>query len=100
MDIKASVYMVRSGQGRMYLIEPHITVVNGPNSFLNCFFKCPANAHYFSHTLHARTQGSRYPSKLLQIPSWDFNYHIIQTGLKTCTSEFGDFVLKFIQRNS
>jgi len=72
-----------------YLGEPRKLIVNRSNGFLNCFLKCPSNAHDFTDALHTTTQKPADTTELLEVPAWNLDDTVVQAGLKTSTSHFG-----------
>lgn len=83
-----------------YFGEASKLIINSSNSLLDRLLKCPSNTHDFTDTLHAATEQSADSIELLEIPSRNFDNHVIQTRLETCARNFRDGIFDFVKRDT
>jgi len=72
-----------------YLAKPQELVVNSPDCLLNGFFKGPPDAHDLSYTLHTTTEDFADLRKFFEVPTWDFNYDVVEGWLEASAGHFG-----------
>lgn len=83
-----------------YLGKTKELVIDGSNRFLNGLLESSSDAHHLSNALHATTKMWTDTIELFEIPAWNFNDDIIQTGLEACTGHSGDRIFDLIQGHS
>ena len=82
------------------MLKARESIVDRSDSFLKRLFERSSDAHDFTDAFHATAQQTADTVELLEIPAGDLDHDIVQTGLKTSTSDFSNRVFNLIQRNA